>query len=268
MILRWVMLVWLALLTAPGLAATCSRPIRVAALPVGSSFMIYEERAVGGVYPEMLQRVSAQTGCRFEFVHMPINRAFLMLKNGEVDLIPVTIQTPERNEFGEFIATSQNRLSLVYLKARKPRWNTLSQLREADVLINVVRGQHFGAAYAQWLADARVRSHLEEVTSTDQIAQKLKAGRADAVLIPLAGFADSIHRFGMADEIAHHLIVDVPPLIIGSYLSRVSLSHADRTLLKKEIATIVRNGDYYRLVKKYYPAWSLPSIEPLNIHKP
>lgn len=258
----------LALLAFPAQAATCSRLIRVAAVPVGSSFIIAADQQVRGVYPELLQRVSKQTRCRFEYIHMPINRAFLMLKSGDVDLIPVTIRSPERDEVGEFIATSQNRLSLVYLKERRLKWHTLSQLRDANLMINVVRGQHFGAAYVQWLADPRVRTHLEEVTTTDQAAQKLKAGRADAVLIPLAGFADSIDRFDMADEIAHHVITDVPPLILGTYLSRGALSAADRALLQKAIAGLVQRGEYDRLLKQYYPAWSLPSIEPLNIGKP
>lgn len=245
-------------------AASCSRPIRVSATPVGSSFVVLGDKQISGAYPDLLARVTQLTGCQFEYIPMPINRAFMMIKNGDLDLIPITVQTPERDQLGEFIPTSKNRLMLVYLKNNSFPWKTLAELRDAPIRINVVRGNNYGPAYSEWLADPRTRSHLEEVTTTDQIVQKLDARRADAVLSPLGGIAESINRFQLVEQIAYRPIGDVPPLRLGTYLSRKSMPAADQLLLKNTLNQLVRRGEYHRLLKQHYPAWAMASILPVR----
>lgn len=261
--MRVMWLIALAMLLTHLQAGACSRSIRVAAAPAGSSIFITSQKQVAGSLPDLLARVSELTSCRFDYVLMPVNRGFLMLQQGLIDLVPMGVRTAERDLIGDFIATSQSPVMLIYLKSAPVTYRTLSELRDAqEVTINVVRGHRFGPHYDAWLADPQTRRHLEEVTSTDMIAGKMLAGRTTAIIIPLAGFAESAKRYQMVDKIAYTPLSDIAPVRVGIYLSRTSLLVADRQLLTSTLQRLVDSGEYQRMLSRYYPPWILESLSP------
>jgi polar amino acid transport system substrate-binding protein len=263
MAMRVTWLIALLILLFHVQTSACSRPIRVAAAPAGSSIFFTPQKQVAGSLPDLLARVAELTPCRFDYVPMPVNRGFLMLQQGGIDLVPMGVRTAERDLVGEFVATSQSPVMLIHLKSTPVPYRSLKELRDAQAItINVVRGHRFGPRYDAWLADPRTRQHLEEVTTTDMIAGKMLAGRATAIVIPLAGFAESAKRYQMADKIAYTPLSDIAPVRFGIYLSRTSLPAADRQLLTSTLQRLVDAGEYQRMLSHYYPAWILESLSP------
>jgi ABC-type amino acid transport substrate-binding protein len=245
----------------------CTRTVRVAAIPVGATLKVDANDNVSGIYRDLLERITRESGCSFEYVHMPVNRAYEMFKHGQIDIIPVTIRTRERDESAVFIKTTGNRLMAVYLKGGVIPRNTLSGLSAADIRIDIIRGQSFGGYYDTWVKSRGKRSRVEDVTTTDQAVQKLIAGRSDLVLIPLSAIAESVIKYGVENKIAFQIIEDVPPLEIGCYLSKSSLSVPELDFLRNKIEQLVQNGYYYELVKKYYPVWARAGIIPAHREK-
>lgn len=180
-----------------------------------------------------------------------------MLQDGKSDLLPIAAYTQEREKHGEFIATSQSQLMVIFMRDTPVHATTLAQLRDANhLLLNVVRGYSFSPAYDAWLRDPRTRTHLEEITNTDMIAGKLKARRIAAAIMPFAALAESIKRLNLQGEIEANPLQDVPPVIFGSYLSKKSLSPQDSALLKATLHGLVQQRVYLQLQRHYYPDWA------------
>jgi polar amino acid transport system substrate-binding protein len=88
--------------------AACSRVMRVPVAAIGLS-VTASGGAVGGVYPDVLRRIEADSGCRFEFSVVPRARLEAMFIGGQADLLLPATRTPARDARGHFVPMGRAR---------------------------------------------------------------------------------------------------------------------------------------------------------------
>lgn len=261
----------LQVLAAPAQAA-CSRPLKVVISPMGRNMMVEADGSVSGVVPDFLKLVASRTGCRFEFTSVPRARAHVLFENGEVDLIPGTTRTDERDQLGLFVHMYNSRAMLIALAGRLPPELELEQVGQRGLSLGAVRGNNYGPEYLRLVEQAGNLPRLSLVPDPDTAARMLAGGRFDAVLAGPSVFAEAAQRAGLGDKVAVTAVHGMQPAQVGIYLHRKAVPAADQAQLREAIATLVTRGEYSRLVRQYYaePKWSTLGLDtrPANGPKP
>ncbi len=266
--LRWlrygVAVLALLGLAAPVLAGEpgCSRPITVAAAPLGRSIMITPEGEVTGAQYDLLKRAGADGNCVFDPVVVPWARAVAMLQNGTVDLLPGAVWSAERDAIADFIVVDRVWPMLMSLREHRPDIAGRAALIAGTARLGVVRGFDYGADYQALLAELERQDRLDRAGDAETLARELAGGRIDAVLMVPLIFADSAEKLGLGERLALIRIDGVEPVRAGIYLSRARLNAADRAQITASIRAAQRqDGGYLGLLQHYYPEWALTGVE-------
>jgi polar amino acid transport system substrate-binding protein len=252
---------WLA--CAASAQAACSRPVKVAISPMGRNMMVNPDGSVSGLVPDILKLAAARTGCQFDFINVPRVRALRMLETGDIDLLPGSTRTEERDKSGIFVHMYNSRAMLIALAGKLPPELGLDEIRKRELSFGAVRGNNYGPEYMRQVEEAGSLPRLSLVPDPDTAARMLAAGRFDAVLAGPSVFAEAAQRAGLADKIAITAVSGMQPAQVGIYLSRHSLPFADQERLREAIALLVTRGEYGRLVRQYYaePKWSMLGLD-------
>ncbi|MBV8464845.1 MAG: transporter substrate-binding domain-containing protein [Burkholderiales bacterium] len=241
----------------------CSRVLKVAISPIGKSMMVSPTGQVSGIVSDFLGHVSELTGCKFEFVVVPRVRAFLMLKNGSVDIVPAVVRTAERDQSGAFIHAYDTTPMLVSLKNTLPPTLALDELQNGALVIGVVRGYDYGPTYTGLIEHPKVKPRVASVADPDTLARLLAAHRIDAVLMVPSAFVNAAEAVNIADAVDVTRIVGMPSAPTGMYINVLTIDAAERARLTDAIAVLARRGEYGRLLKRYYstPTWALYGLD-------
>ncbi len=252
---------WLA--CAASAQAACSRPVKVAISPMGRNMMVSPDGSVSGLVPDILKLAAARTGCQFDFINVPRVRALRMLETGDIDLLPGSTRTEERDKSGIFVHMYNSRAMLIALAGKLPPELGLDEIRKRELSFGAVRGNNYGPEYMRLVEEAGSLPRLSLVPDPDTAARMLAAGRFDAVLAGPSVFAEAAQRAGLADKIAITAVSGMQPAQVGIYLNRHSLPFADQERLREAIALLVTRGEYGRLVRQYYaePKWSMLGLD-------
>jgi polar amino acid transport system substrate-binding protein len=240
-------------------AEGCTRPVRVAASPMGRSMMVSQAGQVSGIVPEFLEAVARYSGCRFDYVVVPRVRAHALFERGEVDLIHNSTRTDERDRVATFIHLYNTRAMLITAGARLPDMITMSELAGGTTTFSAVRGYNFGPAYTALLNDPVVKQRVSLVPDPDTAARMLAVRRFDAVLMSPSVFVEAAIGADLQDRISVTAIRGMPPHAAGMYLSVSSLDPNDRERVRDAIVATAMRGEYGRLFRIYYanPKWAM-----------
>lgn len=243
--------------------AACSRPLKVAASPMGRNMMVAADGSVSGLVPDFLQLAAARTGCRFDFITVPRARAHMLFEAGEVDLLPAASRIEERDRVGLFIHMYNSRAMLLALAGRLPPELALDEVGKRGLTLGAVRGNYYGPEYQRLVEQAASQPRLSLVPDPDTAARMLGAGRFDAVLAGPSVLVEALQLAGLADKVAVTSVSGMQPAQVGIYLHRQALPAADQARLRDAIAGLVARGEYSRLVRQYYaePAWSTLGLD-------
>ncbi|GAB3252177.1 substrate-binding periplasmic protein [Chitinimonas naiadis] len=222
--------------------------------------LIDSSHRVSGVIADFLDRVSAESGCRFDYLIMPRVRSFPEMRQGKVDVVASAIRTSERDQLGQFLPTLRAPIVLITLSNRVPASMALPLLAQGKLMINVVRGHDYGPAYQQLLQTLRSQGRLEEVDSPETVAKKLAVGRADGTITLGVVMADVAPQQGLGDKLQLQPIETIPAVVSGFYLSNSRLSDTDRWWLASALKAGIRDGEFWRLYRKRYPTWALQGV--------
>lgn len=254
-------LLTIALLAGSGAALACSRPLQVPVATVGVSVYAVGER-VAGAYPELLRQLGAQQGCEFRFSLMPRARVEQMFENGQADLLVPATRSERRDRLGDFVPLIQSRAVAVGVAAGREPVRSLAELLGRNKLrVAVVRGYDFGPAYRDTVERLREQGRL--VTEQDPlgVARALQAGIAEiTVLTPsiLFGLLDAEPRLqGLRQRLRVEPLDELPWSEAGFYLSRQSLSEADRQRLRQMLEQARDGGAVWRALLAHYPPGSM-----------
>ncbi|MBH9576413.1 substrate-binding periplasmic protein [Inhella proteolytica] len=251
----------LFLLTAlpQSVLAGCSRPIQVPVGPVGLSVVV-EGDQISGAYPLLLQQLGAAQGCRFVFQPVPRARLERLFETGAADLIVPATHSERRDAYGEFVPLILSRAAAVSLQFPRPPLRSAAELlARKELRVVVVRGFDFGAPYQRLVEQLREQGRLQQEADVSTLLRALQQGHADlAVLAPT-------NIYGVAPpggkSLDAHLRVepldDLPWREAGIYLSKQSLSPADRDLLRQMLQEAERSGAVWRALSLAYPPQAL-----------
>lgn len=240
----------------------CSRPITVAAAPLGRSIMITPEGEVTGAQYDLLKRAGAEGNCVFDPVVLPWARAVAMLKDGSIDLLPGAIWSAERDTIADFVVLDRVWPMLMSLRERRLGIDGRAALVAGKIRLGVVRGFDYGPGYRALLSELEQRQSLDRAADAETLARELAGGRIDAVLMAPIIFADPAEKLGLGDRLDLVRIDGVEPVRAGIYLSHARLDAADRARIADAIRAAQREeGGYLGLLRRYYPEWALSGVE-------
>lgn len=258
----------LAALAALGAQAACLRPLHVPLAPIGVS-VSFEGGQATGIYPTLLREVAADTGCQLDVQRVPRARQQTLFDAGRAHLLVPASATPARDATAEFVPLIQVRASLLTLGGDKALPRSLAQLlAQPDYKLAVVRGFSFGAAYDSAVATLRQRQRLVEEADTAGVARALRRGLAHGTVMTASILVGTLLVEPELQPLLKQLQVE--PLdelgwsASGLYLSRRSLSEAERDMLRAAFGQAARSGRVWQLFNEHHPAGSLGlSIRPL-----
>lgn len=257
-----------ALFHAPS-AAGCSRPITVPAASSGRT-VTFANGEAGGMVPEMLATIGAKTGCTFIWSQVPRMRLEAMFESGSADLMVAATQVARRDRHGVFVPIVESRVSLISLAGeRAPITNIADLLKRPDIRVAVVRGYDYGDVYQAMLKTLARQGRLFTEASPTGVARRINAGMADVTIIPAASFTAGLEGDprieGMASRLRIEPLDELQWIRTGIYLSRTSLSAADRKLLEDALVASVKAGAWWDGLKRYYsPAQLNQHVRPLQ----
>jgi len=242
--------------------AGCSRPIVMAAAPLGRSVMITPEGGVSGAQYDLLVRAGALGGCVFDPTILPWARAVAMLEAGSIDLLPGAVWSAKRDEIADFVVVDRVSPMLMSLSDRHLGIASLAALNGSKLRLGVVRGFDYGADYRALLAGLEEQHRLAIVSDADTAARELSGGRIDAVLMVPMIFADSAEKLGLGERLELVHLDGLETVRAGVYLSHARLEPADRGRIAAAIRLARQQpGGYLGLLKHYYPDWALSGVE-------
>lgn len=262
----WAMLCWLPAF-APHAAETatatvCSRPLTIAASPIGRTMMISTSGEVTGVARDFFERVSSISGCKLDYVVVPRARGHYLFSLGAIDLMPAVTQAPERDALGDFIQTHQVRAMLVSMREREMGRTTMEDIKNGVATIDTIRGYQFGPAYAALLKQPAFQTRQDNSPDPETMVRKLSAGRSGAALIFPIALIEAADRAGVTERLRVVELEGISPVPAGIYLSH-RLAPSDHLIIKRAILSVVNSGEFENIYRSYYrePKWALDGMD-------
>ncbi|MFZ6690078.1 substrate-binding periplasmic protein [Undibacterium sp. SXout11W] len=250
------LLVGLSIACAQDVVARCSRPVSVAFSLSGFQVAL-KDQVLLGVYPDVLKRISSKDGCEFTFSVVPRARQELMFKNGQTDLMIPAIRTTRRDESGIFVRLVYSRATLISIHSDWPAISSSQELLNAKSMrVVVVRGYDYGDEYVRILQELKKQSRLVYEADPVSAARTLKSGAAQyALMLPCILFGEIKNDPRVSDLVSklhYDTISEIPWMESGVYLSRKSLSNADRNYLKALFENTANSALVWKLFQNYY----------------
>ncbi len=250
-------------------ASGCSRPVIVPA-PSNPPNIIVTKNAIGGLMPEMLQAVGAKAGCTFRFSVVPRIRLEKMFEIGSADLLVAATQLERRDRQGVFVPIVEARPVLISLaSAREPVTSMADLVARRELRIALVRGYDYGAAYQAMIKTASEQGRVYMEPDVNTVARLIAGNMADVTIMPAGTFIGGIvgdpRVESMKSKLRIEAIDELDWTRIGIYLSRKSLTPADRTLIETALTDSVKSGAWWTALKKFYtPAVLKNNTRPLE----
>lgn len=238
---RCVRALGLGLLAACALGAYAG-PLHV----VGSSdppYRSFQGQDAGGMYYELLKEAAQRLGWELKFEEVPSARAFLMMEQGEADLMMGPLRVPERERFLHY--------SHVELPAEEKCFYTRPDARPIRALsdlqgrmVAVHRGKRYGAAFD----GAATTFGRTEVNEYRTALEMLARARVDVAVLP-----ERQARGLLADQTA--ALVRQPFCLKGEtpylVLSRRSPWLAELPRLEQSFRAMQQDGSWKRILERY-----------------
>ena len=242
--------------------ATCSRPIQIAASPIGRSMIISPEGNISGATKAFFDLIEKDTACVFEYVIVPRARAWHMLEGAQIDLVADATRSPERDRAAQFLAVTKSRPVLISLPNRVLKPKTIEELINSPMTLITFTGHFWGQAYLDLLSNPKMQGRISSVPSPEIAIKMLMRGRADAILSGQAVIFDAWENAGNGGKLNTDEIDGLPPLSVGMYMSWNKMSGQDRKLIESATLARIKSGDLAKTINDYYPTWAIYHEKP------
>ncbi|WP_092943417.1 ABC transporter substrate-binding protein [Roseateles sp. YR242] len=225
--------------------------------PIGMS-VVTSGGALGGVYPELLRKISTETGCHFDFSVVPRARQEAMFGSGSADLLVPATRTSQRDVRGDFIAMARARPVLISLLSDRPPVESMRELAERrELRVALVRGFDYGEAYQQLVHSLREQRRLVLEADPVAVARAMERGMADVTLMTPSIFAGTLMQEtrtrAMLERLRYEPMSELGWGESGVYLSRHLPAH-DREVLTEALERAARTGTFWKVLQRHYPA--------------
>ncbi|MES2901590.1 MAG: hypothetical protein V4723_17815 [Pseudomonadota bacterium] len=261
-----------ALLLPAAAHAGCSRVIKVPAAATGQT-VTFKGEQTAGLVPDMLKVIGAKIGCTFKWSLVPRIRLEAMFEAGSADLLVAATHLDRRDQHGVFVPVLESRPTLISIASDRPRIHNYEELLEQRALrVALVRGYDYGDEYRELVKALGAQGRLYMEPDALSIGRLMAGGMADVTIMPASSFIGALRDDprvdGLAARLRTEVLEELPWIKTGIYLSKKSLSKADRDLLEQALITSVKSGAWWVTLKKYYPVSVLTDhARPLDASK-
>jgi len=198
---------------------------------------------ISGVIGETVDMVLRRSGYRPEYQALPATRAYMMVENGDVDLILTAFKTPERTAAARYSAPIMTEFTILAVpKGKGFALHSLAGLKGKTI------GGRGGFLYPT--LDRSEGVVIERNVSTEANLRKLLAGRLDAVVVGSISGTFELRQLGLVDKI-EFLPVAIDPLPLGVAFSTRSFSAADVAAFDKDVAALQTTPQWAAILKRH-----------------
>jgi len=210
------------------LAGACTSMTKVGISDLGLS--AYQEgNKVAGAAVDIVNELARRAGCKVEYVWLPRQRLFVEMEAGHIDMTMGAVRLPERDAYASFFPYAYLQYDLLLSRRDDKRYTSLADfVAHGSGRLNVTRGIKYGPAIETLLETLAAKGRLEEVSNFDTVFSKLEMGRADGTLATPPIYARFLRTARFRDQLVVIPLPESEPQFTGIYLSRRSLSTADR----------------------------------------
>ncbi len=169
---------------APCLAVATSPKIKVAMLEYPNYIDWDENGDPWGFACDYLNKISSYTGWEYEYIPLSFTEAETALEKGEIDLLPGSQYTEERNErydYGQYSMTSNANVLCVELEDNRYYFNDYASFQ--GMKIGVLDGSVRASQLQALLDEKKVTVTFCPFETDDQQKEALNAGEVDAILM-------------------------------------------------------------------------------------
>lgn len=254
----WLNALLAALVLLPILGhAECSRAIRVPMSETGLSVIADGSSIASGVYPDILRSIQTRGECIFAMSIVPRARLEAMFKNGSADLLIPATRSPQRDVNGIFVPLIRNRAMLVSVKSERAPVTSIRELVDnPSMKLVLVRGYSYGAVYDDLAAKLDAQGRLQYESDPISIARRLIAENDLASIMAPSIIIGALRSDGRYERLLGSLrfetLEEFPWGDSGAYISRSSLSEADKQVLMEQLEKAVKTGLVWKEFRRYY----------------
>jgi polar amino acid transport system substrate-binding protein len=189
-----------ACLCAPAVAADCVQTVRRNPDPNAS---VRVDGQLTGVRLSLTLEALRRMGCRTVLKDLPWSRALTDLTSGELDVLPATHRTPEREAFALFSTRLTPALFRVFVRRglAQPAPADLDALHGSGLKLGLQSGVTYGAAMEARLTDPAFAARVERVVNRAGLWRMLARGRVDAVLAEDAPAVWELEQLGLIGDV-------------------------------------------------------------------
>jgi polar amino acid transport system substrate-binding protein len=249
--LTWSIMPWVFAKEVSG----CTRPLWIAASPLGRTLVIGEDGQVTGTTRDVFARIAATTDCQFQYVVVPRARAFTMLKNGQVDIVTDATLTPDRLEGSNFTEIGKAAPSLISLARDLQLDTTTTDLAASNFSIITIHGHDYGEQYQAFIKAPAMQGRVSSASTADNAIKMLVAGRGHAILANPFVVVDAWQRIGQGVELYVSELQGMPSVPHGVYFSKQKMEPGDIAKIETALLSMLRSGELLQLSLRQYPDW-------------
>lgn len=252
----WVLALALGLDSAAA-AAGCARPLTVPLAPIGISVVVSGDK-VGGIYPGLLDTVSARAGCRFTLSLVPRARLEAMFEAGRADLLMPAVSTPRRDRYGVFVPMLAVRATVISIDGQRAPVRSMPELlARRELRVALVRGFDFGDSYQSLVKQLTAQGRTVMEVDPLRVARLLHSGMADVTVMTPTSFTavlmENARVRGMLPRLRLEPLDELPWRDSGVYISRTSVNAAERDLLASQLRAANKSNEVWEQFKRYFP---------------
>jgi len=239
--------------------AACSRPITVAASPLGLNMRISPQGNISGLDVDYLKKISNISGCEFKFIQVSRIRGLTMFEHDEIEVLTSASKTPGRDAHGWFSPFAEASPALITLRGAYP--NPHKALYDGRIVLNIVLGYDFSAEYRDLVDMLGKKNLLEKVSDPATAIKKVLTRHGDAFIIPAPAAAYIIKELNL-DTADFNItpLSDWSKLEYGLYLNKSKISKQDMELLKVAARNRKLIDDTWVEFNALTPAWGMVGV--------
>lgn len=242
--------------------AECSRLVHVPIAPIGLSVFVASDKAVSGVYPDVLRSAGAKEGCSFQFSVVPRARLDVLFEAGQADLLIPASKSPGRDAHGVFVPLIFSRATLISMASDRPAIRSAKELLDRrELKVAVVRGFDFGPAYQSLLQELMAQGRVVQDVDALSVARLMQVGAVDLTIMAPSIFMGAIQgegkTEGLLEKLRYEPIDELPWGDSGAYISKTSLSEGDQKALKSLLERSTTSVAVWKAFQRYYPSKAL-----------
>ncbi len=200
-----------------------------------------------GFEGELVQALGRRAACQLQWRWVSLRGAWRAMENGEIDLLPGALVTPERERHALLVPLVTVSTVLLVPEGADDALTPAALLAQPAARVLRLRGGAYAPAVGAWLDELAALGRVDEVGDYRSALRLLRAGRAlgfplSAALLP-------------TDAIPGVRVLEAWPAATtwaGFAISRRTVPEPERLRLQAALQDLLRDGSVQALLQRHY----------------